>query len=158
MTRKPRSLSCLMALAAPGRSLTWPGTCRNPGSSTIVPSRSRKTARLATQRRDYSLVLLGEDRAGGEQHPAPRDARDDRRIVGAQPLSERLVGESREPGPELGAGERAAADLRVSLDQLAAEPLGACPDGLLVLGQHVQHGDLANGQLRIAIEGERRLE
>src|SRR2546422_3738881 len=130
-----------MASAAPGSSLTFSGSCRNPGSSTIVPSRSRKTARLATQGRDDCLDLLGEDGAGIEQHPAPRDARDDRRIVGAEPLSELLVGESREPGPELGAGERAAADLRVALDQLPAEPLGAGPDALLVLGQHVQHGD-----------------
>src|SRR2546422_34869 len=140
-----------MASAAPGSSLTFSGSCRNPGSSTIVPSRSRKTAppRLTTQRCDYSLDLLGEDRAGVEQHPAPRDARDDRRIVGAQPLSERLVGESREPGPELGAGERAAADLRVSLDQLAAEPLGACPDARLVLGRSEEHTSELQSRLHL---------
>src|SRR6267378_1999275 len=157
-TRYPASFSRRIASAAPGTSVTFSGSCRNPGSSTMVPSRSRKTARLTTQRRDHSLDLLGKDRAGVEQYPAARDARDDRRIVGAQPFRERFVGKSREPGPQFGAGERAAADLRISLDQLAAEPLGAGPDALLVLGQHAQHGDFANGDLRIAIERERRLE
>src|SRR5712692_4083593 len=147
-----------IASAAPGSSVTLSGSCRNPGSSTIVPSRSRKTARLATQRRDYSLDLLLEDRAGIEEHAASRDARDDRWIVGAQPLRERFVGKSGEPGPQFGAGEGAPSDFRIALDQLAAEPLGACPDALLVLGEHVQHRDFANRSLRIAIESERRLE
>src|SRR6267143_1557349 len=150
MTRYPASFSRRIASAAPASSLTLSGSCRNPGSSTMVPSRSRKTARLATQGRDYGLDLLGEDRAGIEQHPAPRDARDDRRIVGAQPLGERFVGKSGEPRPQFGARERAAADLRIPFDQLPAEPLGARPDALLVFGQHAQHGDLANGDLVIA--------
>src|SRR6267378_8406040 len=125
MTRKPRSLSRLMAPAAPGRSVTLPGSCRNPGSSTIVPSRSRKTARLATQGRDYCVHLFWENGARVEQHATARHARDDRRIVDPQFLREPLVGEPREPGLELCSGERAAADFGIALDQLAAECLGA---------------------------------
>src|SRR5712692_9796064 len=102
-----------IASAAPGSSVTLSGSCRNPGSSTIVPSRSRKTARLATQRRDHRLDLLLEDRAGIEQHAASRDARDDRWIVGAQPCGERFVGKAGEPGPQFGAGEGAAPDTKL---------------------------------------------
>src|SRR5712671_3246994 len=94
-----------IASAAPGSSVTFSGSCRNPGSSTIVPSRSRKTARLTTQCRDDSLDLLLEDRARIEEDAASRDARDNGRIVGAQPLGERFVGESGEPGLQLRGGE-----------------------------------------------------
>src|SRR5258706_11786338 len=147
-----------MAAAAPGSSLTLSGSCRKPGSSTMVPSRSKKTAGLATRRRDHDLALFGKNGARIEQPPAAGDARDDRRIVGAEPLGEPLVGKPREPGPELGTGERPAADLRVALDQLAAEPLGAGADALFVLSQHVQDRDLVDRRFLVAVHRERRPE
>src|SRR2546421_1739699 len=77
-----------MAAAAPGSSRTFPGSCRNPGggSSTIVPSRSRNTARWrpsgiegGTHRAGDLLDLVGEDGPGVEDHAVVRDAGDDRR-------------------------------------------------------------------------------
>src|SRR5258706_378969 len=118
----------------------------------MVPSRSKKTARLATQCRDHDLDLFRKDGSGVEQYAASRNARDDRRIVGAEPLGEPLVGKPREPGPELGTGEGPAADLRVAFDQLAAEPLGAGADALFVLSQHVQDRDLVDLRVLVAVQ------
>src|SRR5437899_8893307 len=97
----------------------------------MVPSRSRKAAGLATQRCDDDLDLFGKDRPRVQQHSTPRDARDNRWIVGAEPLGQGFVGEPGEPGPQLGTRERAAPDFRVAFDQLASEPRCALADTLL---------------------------
>src|SRR5262245_21351760 len=163
MTRKPCSLSCLIASAAPGNSRSLPGSWRKPGSSMMVPSRSRKTARLlpsaiCRQRGDDDFDLFGQNRARIQQGPAARDAGNDGRVVRAQALDERRVGESREPGPQLGAGKCAAADLGITLDQLAPEPRRALADAFFILGQHVEHRNLPDRDIPVAIERERRLE
>src|SRR5205823_7850541 len=78
-----------MAAAAPGSSRTLPGSCRKPGggSSTIVPSRSRNTARWrpsgiegGTHCAGDLLDLVGENGPGVEDHAVVRDAGDDRRV------------------------------------------------------------------------------
>src|SRR3954462_3718649 len=83
-TSNPRSLSRLIAPAAPASSFTFAASCRKPVSSTIVPSRSRKTARLLTQCGDDRVYLVWKNGARVEQHSIPREARDDRWIVRAQ--------------------------------------------------------------------------
>src|SRR5213592_3985250 len=115
-----------MASAAPGSSLTFPGSWRKPGSSTIVPSRSRNTARwpsaIGFQCRNDGFDLVGENRARVEQHAIAGDTRDNRRVERAQvrDIGVRcLVSDAQEPRLQCGAGERAAADFRIALDQLA---------------------------------------
>src|SRR5687768_14052041 len=111
-----------MASAAPGRSLTFPGSCRNPGSSTIVPSRSRKTAGLATQRGNDHVDLIGLNRARIEQDAIARDARNDGRIERAQLC---LIGvwcrvpDTDQPGLELGSWEGSTTDFGIPFDQLS---------------------------------------
>src|SRR2546430_14307128 len=84
-----------MAAAEPGSNRTFPGSCRKPGggSSTIVPSRSRNTARWrpsgiqgGTHRAGELLDLVGEDGPGVEDHTVVRDAGDDRRVPPPRPL------------------------------------------------------------------------
>src|SRR6266576_316782 len=108
-TRLPCSLRRLMASAAPGSSLTFPGSWRKPGSSTIVPSRSRNTARwpsaIGFQCRNDGVDLVGENRARVEQQAIAGDTRDDRRIVGPQAMRQLLVRESGEPARQLRARE-----------------------------------------------------
>src|SRR5260370_15517731 len=89
-TSRPDALSWWIACAAPGRSRTLPGSCRNPGSSTIVPSRSRNTARWVGR---ASAIERGPHRGGDgrelvegdgariEHHAVGGDAGDDRRGV-----------------------------------------------------------------------------
>src|SRR5205809_6554962 len=69
-TNQPAWFSRRIAAAAPGRRRTFPGSCRKPGggSSTIVPSRSRNTARCLRSGSqgcaDHAgdlLDLVGED-------------------------------------------------------------------------------------------------
>src|SRR2546430_13407278 len=91
ITRNPPALRRWIAPAAPGSSLTLPGSCRKPASSTIVPSRSRKTARLATQRCDHRVDLFRENGARVEEHPTTGHTGNDRRIIPPQALGERLV-------------------------------------------------------------------
>src|SRR2546421_4524587 len=123
-----------MAAAAPGSSRTFPGSCRNPGggSSTIVPSRSRNTARWrpsgiegGTHRAGDLLDLVGEDGPGVEDHAVVRDAGDDRGVPCAQPrrhaVSRQLVSRQRhKPRLEFGTGERPAAHLGFAFDEIRA--------------------------------------
>src|SRR3989441_13331899 len=87
-TRKPAALSRRTASPAPGSSWARPGWCRKPGSSRIVPSRSRKTA-LAIERGPHgsaeNLELPGKDRAGVEHHVVVLDAGDDGRVPSPEP-------------------------------------------------------------------------
>src|SRR5947209_10604439 len=87
-TRKPAALSRRIASPAPGSRRARPGWCRNPGSSRIVPSRSRKTA-LAIERGPYrpdeDVELPGKDRAGVEHHTVVLDAGHDGWVLSPQP-------------------------------------------------------------------------
>src|SRR5207245_11589817 len=86
-----------------------------------VPSRSRKTAGLATECRDHGLELLGEDGARIEQHATARDARDDRGIERAQlrQIGVRCrVFDADEPGLELRTWERPTTNLGITLHEL----------------------------------------
>src|SRR5688572_33029120 len=92
-TSQPAWLSRRMASAAPGSKRTLRGSCRKPGSSTMVPSRSRNAARGARRgkssgggaagieggpdRPGYWLDLVREDGAGVEHDAVVRDAGDD---------------------------------------------------------------------------------
>src|SRR5438132_10071895 len=133
-TRQPAWLSRRMASAAPGSSRTFPGSCRKPGggSSTIVPSRSRNTARWrpsgiegGTHRAGDLLDLVGENGPRVEDHAVVRDAGDDRGVRSAEPPRHgvRCQGsgvELNEPCLELRAGERPAAHLGFAFDELGA--------------------------------------
>src|SRR5437667_12804380 len=86
-----------------------------------VPSRSRKTAGLATECRDHGLELLGEDGARIEQHATARDARDDRGIERAQmrQIDVRCrVFDADEPGLEVRTWERPTTYLGIPLHEL----------------------------------------
>src|SRR2546428_9171152 len=100
--RKPAVLSRRIASPAPGSSRARPGWRRKPGSSRIVPSRSRKTA-LAIERGPHgsaeNLELPGKDRAAVEHHAVVLDAGDDapvaspapgRQVVSRKPVSRQL--------------------------------------------------------------------
>src|SRR5258705_10756715 len=117
MTRYPAVLRRRIASAAPGRRFTSAGLCRYPGSSTIVPSRSRKTA-LVIQRADDRVELMRQDRARIEERAPVRDSRDDRWVVRAQRRCHVFICQAYEPGWELRSRERAAADFRFPLHQL----------------------------------------
>src|SRR5438034_6832777 len=131
-TNQPVWFSRRIAAAAPGSRRTFPGSCREPGggSSTIVPSRSRKTARCgpsgiqggADRARDQ-LDLLGEDGTGIEHDAVVRDASDDGRASPSQPprhaVSCQLVSRQRhEPGLELRPGERSATHFRFTYHEI----------------------------------------
>src|SRR5260370_611317 len=119
-TSQPDALSWWIACAAPGRSRTLPGSCRNPSSSTIVPSRARNTARWVGR---ASAIERGPHRGGDgrelvegdgariEHHAVGGDAGDDRRGVLPQPGGPgggRQLPRSHadEPRPQLHARER----------------------------------------------------
>src|SRR5256885_6851148 len=125
-----------MAAAAPGSSRTFPGSCRKPGggSSTIVPSRSRNTARWrpsgiegGTRRAGDLLDLVGENGPGVEDHAVVRDAGDDRRVPSPQPrrqdIRRQTIGRQlNQPKLEGLAGGRSAAHLGFAFDELGALP------------------------------------
>src|SRR5690242_15024080 len=92
-TRKPAWLSWRIASPAPGNRRTFPGSCRNPGSSTMVPSRSRKTALAIECGPDGSgsdVDLIRQQRPRVEHHAVACDARDHGRRGAAQPLEQRI--------------------------------------------------------------------
>src|SRR5438034_1453042 len=177
-TNQPAWFSRRIAAAAPDRRRTFPGSCRKPGggSSTIVPSRSRNTARWrpsgiegGTHRAGELLDLVGEDGPGVEDHAVVRDAGDNRGLAAAQPLGQgvgcQVSGVQRdEPCLELRAGERTAADLGFAFDDLGvfahAFVQRLCVSTYLLdaFRQHPQYRYLHASPLRIPVQCERRLE
>jgi len=92
-------------LAARGSKRTLPGSCRNPGSSTMVPSRSRtrhdgrarrgRQASAPSAPRARALHLVGEDGAGSRPRDRRRygdDGRDASRKRSARALGARCWG------------------------------------------------------------------
>src|SRR5216117_3027856 len=93
-TNQPVWFSRRIAAAAPGSRRTFPGSCRKPGggSSTIVPSRSRNTARClpsgiqgGADRAGDLLDLVGEDGPRVEDDVVVGDANNDGRVRRSEP-------------------------------------------------------------------------
>src|SRR5438093_1104478 len=177
-TNQPVWFSRRIAAAAPGSRRTFPGSCRKPGggSSTIVPSRSRNTARClpsgiqgGADRAGDLLDLVGEDGPRVEDDVVVGDANNDGRVRRSEPrgyaVGSQLVSRQRdEPRLELRSRERSAADFRFSLDYVRtfahAFVQRFCASTYLrdVFGQHPEYRYFTPGDLRIAIERQRRFE
>ena len=104
-------------------------------------------------------VGVGQRPAVEKQPPVPDDA-DDRRLAEPKRLGEGLLDRARR-ARELGERQRAAADTRDRLLDLAAdvlrEPRGARANSLQRLVQHPQHRDLA-ARFRVERQLQRSFE
>src|SRR5437667_2133658 len=177
-TNQPVWFSRRIAAAAPGSRRTFPGSCRKPGggSSTIVPSRSRNTARClpsgiqgGADRAGDLLDLVGEDGPRVEDDVVVGDANNDGRVRRSEPRGQDLRRQVvrrqlNQPRLEGLAWERTAADFRFSLDYVRtfahAFVQRFCASTYLrdVFGQHPEYRYFTPGDLRIAIERQRRFE
>src|SRR5213594_3454452 len=177
-TNQPVWFSRRIAAAAPGSRRTFPGSCRKPGggSSTIVPSRSRNTARClpsgiqgGADRAGDLLDLVGEDGPRVEDDVVVGDANNDGRVRRSEPRGQDLRRQVvrrqlNQPRLEGLAWERTAADFRFSLDYVRtfahAFVQRFCASTYLrdVFGQHPEYRYFTPGDLRIAIERQRRVD
>src|SRR5438094_306305 len=177
-TNQPVWFSRRIAAAAPGSRRSFPGSCRKPGggSSTIVPSRSRNTARClpsgiqgGADRAGDLLDLVGEDGPRVEDDVVVGDANNDGRVRRSEPRGQDLRRQVvrrqlNQPRLEGLAWERTAADFRFSLDYVRtfahAFVQRFCASTYLrdVFGQHPEYRYFTPGDLRIAVGRQRRFE